>query len=45
MYCRIIPLVIDGGDHVMLTVLPTNVTSEFCTDDGAENINALQYAK
>ena len=38
MYCRIIPLGVDGGDHVMLIVLPTNVTSEFSTNDGAENI-------
>ena len=38
MYCGIIPLVMAGGDHVMLIVLSTNVTSELCTDDGAENI-------
>ena len=42
MYCRINPLVMDGGDHVMLIILPTNVTNAFCTDVGA--VNEHKYA-
>jgi len=38
MYCRIIPLEMDGGDHVMLIILPTSVTDGLCTDEGAECI-------
>ena len=36
MYCRIIPLDMDGGDHVMLVILSTTVTNAFCTDVGAK---------
>ena len=45
MYCKIIPLEMDGGDHVMLIILPTNVTNAFCTDEGAKLIKLvlIQY--
>ena len=41
MYCRIIPLEMDGGDHVMLITLPTAVTVAFCTEVGAKFIKLV----
>ena len=44
MYCRVIPLDMDGGDHVMLIILSTTVTVAFCTDVGAEYIKDVNIA-
>lgn len=44
MYCRIIPLAMAGGDHVMFIILLTTVSSKLLTDEGAENKNACNGA-
>ena len=45
MYCKIMPLEMDGGDHVMLIISSTSDTVALCIDKGAENMKFTRAIK